>query len=79
MSEKHLKKYSTFLVIREMQIEMALRLHLTPIRIAKIKNSRTAHAGNSVEQAEHASIAGGSTNLYKHFGNQFVSFSENWE
>jgi hypothetical protein len=40
MSEKHLKKCSTFLVIREMQIKMTLRFHLTPIRMAKIKNSR---------------------------------------
>jgi hypothetical protein len=39
MAEKQLKKGSKFLVIREMQIKMALRLHLTPIRIAKITNS----------------------------------------
>jgi hypothetical protein len=39
MVEKHLKKYSTSLVIREMQIKMNLRFHLTPIRMAKIKNS----------------------------------------
>jgi hypothetical protein len=25
------------------------------------------------------SIAGKSANLYNHFGNQFVGFSENWE
>jgi hypothetical protein len=36
-AEKHLKKYSKSLVIREMQIKMTLRTHLSPIRIAKIK------------------------------------------
>jgi hypothetical protein len=36
MTEKHLKKYS--LVIREMQIKTILRFHLTPVRMAKIKN-----------------------------------------
>ena len=39
MSEKHLKKCSTSLVIREMQVKTTLRFHLTPVRITNIKNS----------------------------------------
>jgi hypothetical protein len=38
MAEKHLRKYSTSLVIREMQINIT-EIDLTPVRMAKITNS----------------------------------------
>jgi hypothetical protein len=39
MAKKHLKKCSPSLTIKEMQIKITLRFHLTPIRIATIKNT----------------------------------------
>jgi len=38
MVERYLKKYSTSLVIRELQIKTPLRFHLTLVRMSKIKN-----------------------------------------
>jgi hypothetical protein len=39
MAENHLEKCSKSLIIREMQMKASLRFHLTPVRMAKIKNS----------------------------------------
>ena len=39
MAERHLRKRSRSLVIREMQIKTSLRVHLIPVRMAKIKNT----------------------------------------
>jgi hypothetical protein len=39
MAKKHLEKYSRSLVIREIQVKTILKFHLTPVRMAKFKNS----------------------------------------
>ena len=38
-ANKHMKKYSSLLVIREMHIKTTLRYHLTPVRMVIIKKS----------------------------------------
>lgn len=46
--------------------------------MAKIKTQVTAHAREDVKQKEPLPTADNSAKLHSHFGNQYGSFSENW-
>jgi len=61
-----------------MQIKTTLRFHLTPVRMAKIKNSGDSKCLRDAEKEEHSSIVGGIAEWYNHSGNQSGGSSENW-
>ena len=52
MANKHMKRCSTSLIIREMQIKTIMSYHLTRDRMAIIKNLQTISAGEGVEKRE---------------------------
>ena len=61
-SNKYMKKCSSSLVIRDMQVKTTLRCHLMPVRMAIIKNLETTDTGEDVEKKEHFYTVGGSVN-----------------
>ena len=62
MANKHMKRCSTLLIVREMQIKTTMRYHLTLVRMAIIKSLKTINAGEGVEKREPSCTAGGNIN-----------------
>ena len=59
MANKHMKRCSTSLIIREMQIKTTTRHHFMPVRMAAIQKSTSNNPGEGVEKREHSYTVGG--------------------
>ena len=75
-AQRHRRRCSASLAIREMQIKTTIRYHLTLVRVANI-NKSTNKVGEDVEKREPYCTVGGNEDWYSYCGKQYGISSEN--
>ena len=66
MANRHMKKCSKSLAIREIQMKSALSYDLMPVRMAKIDKAGNNNVGEAMEEGDPSYIVGGNASWYSH-------------
>ena len=76
MANRHMKRSSTLLIIREMRIKTSMRYQLIPVKMAIIKKS-TINVREGIERREPSYTIDGNISWYSYYGKWHGGSSEN--
>jgi hypothetical protein len=74
MASKYIKKHSIFLSIKEMQIKITLRFHLTPVRMAIFKSKNNNKCWQGCHEKGTLIHCWWEWKLVNHYGKQYEDF-----